>query len=190
MTMMETPPLGSAVREHTAGEASLGSRSWYALWTRSHCEQLVHDQLAAKGFDLFLPEVDVWSTRAGVRRLISAPMFPGYLFVRHAMDKGSYIELVKARGLVRVLGEQWDRLHVVPDAEIEALQRVLGARVPVLPHPFLQEGQRVRITRGPLADVEGILVQSKPNKGLLVLSVTLLRRSVALAIDCTQVVAA
>jgi transcription antitermination factor NusG len=78
----------------------------------------------------------------------------------------------------------------VPDVQIEALQRVLAARAPVLPYPFLQEGQRVRIARGPLADVEGILVQNKPNKGLLVLSVTLLQRSVALAIDCTQVVAA
>ncbi len=189
-TMVETPSFGSATCERATGEASLGSRRWYALWTRSHCEQLVHDQLAAKGFELFLPEVDVWSTRGGMRRLISAPMFPGYLFVRHSMDKASYIEVVKARGLVRVLGEQWDRLHVVPDAEIEALQRVLGARVPVLPYAFLQQGQRVRITRGPLADVEGILVQSKPNKGLLVLSVTLLQRSVAVAIDCTHVVAA
>ena len=179
--------------DRAGGEAPPSARSarrWYALWTRSHCEQLVHDQLAAMGFELFLPEVDVWSSRAGVRRLITAPMFPSYLFVRHAMDKASYVELIKARGLVKILGEQWDRLHVVPDGEIEALQRVLGARMPVLPHPFLQEGQRVRITRGPLADVEGVLVQCKPNKGLLVLSVTLLRRSVALEIDCTQVVAA
>src|SRR5206468_5954142 len=58
-----------------------------------------------------------------------------------------------------------DLLHVVPDVQIEALQRVLAARAPVLPYPFLQEGQRVRIARGPLADVEGILVQSKLNKG-------------------------
>ena len=187
---VETGPLGSSVADHTAGQAPVGSKGWYAVWTRSHCEQLVHDQLAAKGFELFLPEVDVWSSRGGVRRLISAPMFPGYLFLHHAMDKASYVEVVKARGLVKVLGEQWDRLHVVPDVQIEALQRVLAARAPVLPYPFLQEGQRVRIARGPLADVEGILVQSKPNKGLLVLSVTLLQRSVALAIDCTQVVAA
>jgi len=106
------------------------------------------------------------------------------------MDKSSYVEVIKARGLVRVIGEQWDRLHPVPDEEIESLQRVLTARVPVLPYPFLKTGQRVRITRGPLADVEGILVQSKPNKGLLILSVNLLSRSVALAVDCTQVMAA
>ena len=169
--------------------AKVGPRKWYAVWTKSHCEQIVHDQLAAKGFELFLPEIDVWSSRAGTRRLISTPMFPGYLFVHHEMDKTGYLELIKTRGLVKVLGEQWDRLHAVPDFEIGALQRVQTARVPVMPHSFLQEGQRVRITRGPLADLEGILVQSNPNKGLLVLSVTLLQRSVAVAVDCTHVVA-
>jgi transcription antitermination factor NusG len=163
---------------------------WHALWTRSHCERLVHDQLAAKGFEVFLPHVDVWSSRAAVRRLVATPMFSGYLFLRHAMDKVSYIEVIKARGLVRILGEQWDALAVVPDEEIEAIQRVLTARMPVLPHAFLQEGRRVRIPRGPLADVEGILLETKPNKGLLVLSVNLLRRSVAVEVDCTQVSAA
>jgi transcription antitermination factor NusG len=116
-------------------------------------------------------------------------MFPGYLFVHHEMDKTGYLEVIKTRGLVKILGEQWDRLHTVPDSEIGALQRVQVARVPVLPHSFLQEGQHVRITRGPLADLEGILVQSNPNKGLLVLSVTLLQRSIAVAVDCTHVVA-
>ena len=188
---IEIEPFRHLLRDDLPVDRPIGSKSkrWYAVWTRSHCEQIVHDQLAAKGFELFLPEVDVWSSRAGVRRLMSTPMFPGYLFVHHEMDKAGYIEVVKARGLVKVLGEQWDRLHPIPDAEIETLQRVQAARVPVLPHSFMQEGQRVRITRGPLADVEGILVQSNPNKGLLVLSVTLLRRSVAVAIDCTQVVA-
>ena len=170
--------------------AGVKARKWYALWTRSHCERVVHDQLAAKGFELFLPEADVWSSRAGVRRLISTPMFPGYLFVRHEMDKSGYLEVIKARGLVKILGEQWDRLYPVADGEINALQRVQAAGIPVLPHAFLQEGQRVRIIRGPLADIEGVLVQNKLSQGLFVLSVTLLRRSVALVIDCTHVVAA
>jgi len=67
---------------------------------------------------------------------------------------------------------------------------VVSAHVPVLPHPYLREGQRARIRRGPLADVEGILVRTKPNKGLLVLSVNLFQRSVAVEVDCTWVVAA
>jgi transcriptional antiterminator NusG len=175
---------------HTDNPEDLTIPSWYALYTRSHCEQLVCDQLTARGFHLFLPRIDVWSQRAGKQRLISVPMFPGYLFLWHTMDKISYIDVRKARGLVRILGERWDKLSVVPDAEIEAIQRVLNAPLPILPHPYLREGQRVRITQGPLTGIEGILLQSKPAKGLLILSVDLLQRSVAVEVDWSMVTAA
>jgi len=75
----------------------------------------------------------------------------------------------------------------VPEAEIDAIQRVLCSNLPVVAHPYLREGMRVRITHGPLNGVEGILVQSKPNKGLLVLSIDLLRRSIAVEVDETVV---
>jgi transcription antitermination factor NusG len=94
-------------------------------------------------------------------------MFPGYLFLRHALDKSSYIEVRKTRGLVCVLGERWDCLAEVPDSEVEAVQKALQASIPVFPHAYLQE-----------------------DKGLLVLSVDLLRRSVAVEVDCTWAVAA
>lgn len=173
-----------------AGNGGSGNANWYALYTHSHSEQLVHGQLAAKGFHPFLPTINVWSRRVGVRYLIRAPMFPGYLFLHHAMDKPSYVEICKTRGLVRILGERWDRLTAVPEEEIGAIQRAAAAGLPILPYSYLREGQRVRITRGPLADVEGILVHFKPNKGLLVLSIELLHRSVAVEVDCTLVVPA
>lgn len=162
--------------------------AWHVIWTHSHCEQLVYEQLAAKGFHLFLPKITVWSRRGGHRRLIHVPMFPGYLFLHHAMDRATCIEAGKARRLVRLLGERWDRPAVVPDEEVEAIQKVTDAHLPALPHPYLREGQRVRITHGPLTDVEGILLRSKPNKGLLVLSIELLQRSVAVEVDSTLVV--
>jgi transcription antitermination factor NusG len=163
---------------------------WYALYTRSHCEQLVYDQLAAKGFHVFCPKIQIWSRRAGQSHLIATPMFPTYLFLRHAMDKLNYLEVRKARGLVRILGERWDRLAVVADAEIEAIQKVVHACLPVLPHPYLKEGQHVRITSGPLEGIEGIFVRSKSAKGQLVLAVNLLQRSIAVEVDCLTVVVA
>ncbi len=178
----------------TATDQSLGSdagtRKWYALWTKSRCEQLVCDQLATKGFHAFLPKIEAWSRRGGGRHHIPVPMFPGYLFLHHAMDLNSYIEVLKTRELVRILGDGRDRLAVVPDAEIDAIQKVVQAQLPALPYPYLREGQRVRITEGPLAGVEGILVRTKPNKGLLVLSIELFQRSVAVEVDCTFAVAA
>jgi len=163
----------------------MGGRKWYALWTKSHCEHLVFAQLAAKGFHVFLPKIEAWSRRGGMRHHIHVPMFPGYLFLHHALDLNSYVEVLKTRELVRVLGDGRDRLAVVPDAEIDAIQKVVQAHLPALPYPYLREGQRVRITKGPLAGVEGILVHTKPNKGLLVLSIELFQRSVAVEVDCT-----
>ncbi len=161
--------------------------NWYVLWTRSHAEQMVHDQLASKGFELFLPMMDVWSRRKSVRQHIRVPMFPGYLFLHHAMDNVSYIEVIKARGLVKLLGERWDRLAAVPDRQIEAIQKVYSARQPVLPHPYLREGERVRIRGGLLDGAEGILLRKKLNKGLFIVSIDLLQRSVAVEVDAALV---
>ena len=160
---------------------------WFALWTQSHCEQMVCDQLRAKGFDAFLPTIRAWSRRAGVRRLIPAPMFSSYLFVHHAIEKRSYIDIMSTRGLVRILGERWDRLAPIADAEIDAIQRLTHTDLALLPYPYLREGQRVRIVDGALSGVEGILVRNKTSRGLLVISVNLLNRSVAVEMDCAAV---
>ena len=163
---------------------------WRVLWTRSNCEQLVYDQLAAKGFDIFLPTAQAWSRRGRVRVRGPVPLFRGYLFLRHGVDKASYLEICRARGLVRMLGESWDRLEAVSDPEIAAIERLVRCNLPIFPYPYLREGQRVRITRGPLAEVEGIIVRGNPKNGLLVVSVDLLRRSVAVQLDCTLLEAA
>ena len=138
-------------------------------------------------YSIFLPTLDVWTRRGGERGMTRVPMFPGYVFLHHALDKWSDVEVRKARGLVAILGESWERRAEVPPAEVDAIRRVTAARLPAMAHPYLREGQRVRIVEGPMTDVEGILVRTKPGKGLLVVSVELLRRSVAVVIDCTLV---
>ena len=169
--------------------AAAGSQNaaWYAVWTQSHFEQSVSQQLSAKGFDAFLPEMNVWSKRSGEQHLIRVPMFPGYLFVRDEMDKSSYIEILKARGVVRILEDGWTRLTPVPDAEIDAIRQVVTADVPVYAHEHLAQGDRVEVVDGPLSGLKGLFVQDKPTKGRLVLTVELLGRSVAVEVDCTAV---
>ena len=115
-------------------------------------------------------------------------MFPGYLFLHDVLDKHIDVEVRKARGLVGILGNGWDRRAVVPPHEVEAIRRVVDTRAPVRPHPYLKEGQRVRIIRGPMVDVEGVFLRVKDSKGLLILSVDMLQRSVAVEVDCTLVV--
>jgi transcription termination/antitermination protein NusG len=167
--------------------AAAQKSEWYAVWTQSHFEQSVTQQLSAKGFTAFLPEMSVWSKRGGEQRLIRVPMFPGYLFVRDEMDKRSYVEILKARGVVRILEDGWTRLTPVPDAEIDAIQQVVTAEVPVFAHEHLTQGDRVEVTEGPLSGLQGLFLQDKPTKGRLVLNVDLLGRSVAVEVDCTAV---
>ena len=160
---------------------------WLVLWTHSNNERRVDEQLRAKGFETFLPMITAWSRRSGVQTSIAVPMFPGYVFVHHPIDKRGHVEMLKARGVVRILGERWDRPASVADEEIGAIRRVAAADVPVFPHPYLTQGQRVRIDDGALAGLEGILIATKPHKGLLVVSVELLRRSVAVEVESTKV---
>lgn len=185
----QAEPVSSTASDNERDRPVEADPHWHVLWTRSNCEQLVYEQLCSLGYETLLPTIDKWSRRRHVRSLYRAPLFPGYLFVRHAIDKSSYIDICKARGLVRILGERWDKLATVADEEIEAVRRVNQTSVPRMPYPYLKIGQTVRIISGPLANVEGIFVKSEPKTGLLVLSIELLRRSLAVEVDCTLVAA-
>ena len=79
-----------ALPSHAASRA-IAEPPWFALWTNSHCEERVREQLDGKGFRTFLPTVPDWSRRAGVRRVVQRPMFSSYLFVQHDIDKRSYV---------------------------------------------------------------------------------------------------
>ena len=74
----------------------------------------------------------------------------------------------------------------IPDEEISALSDCLGRRATVTPHPYLVAGRRVRIEKGPLADMEGILVRRK-GKFRLILSVNVISGSVAVEVDADHV---
>jgi transcription antitermination factor NusG len=68
------------------------------------------------------------------------------------------------------------------DVEVSSLKKALNAQHPVVPYPFVDEGHRVRINSGALAGVQGIVI-SFTQRVRLVLSITMLQRSVLLEID-------
>ncbi len=176
-----------SVTYDVAAAAATGTAPWYAIWTRSNCERLVAQQLAAKGFAPFLPEMSARSKRQGKSHVVQVPMFPGYLFLRHVIEKSSYIEILKARGIVRILEGGWNRLTPVAPEEVDAIQRLIESGVPVFPHAYFRQGDRVRVVEGPLTGVEGVFLRDKPTKGRLVVSVNLLQTSVAVEVDAAFV---
>ena len=158
---------------------------WYAVYTRSNFEKRVATELAAKNVEHYLPvvpQLHQWKDR---RKMIDVPVFPGYVFARFPDSLQARLRVLRTAGAVRILG-QGERIEPVPDAEIESIRRLLKANVPCFAHPFLREGAWVRVKRGPLRGLEGLLVRVK-SRSRLVLSVTLLSQSVATEMDTSDV---
>jgi transcription antitermination factor NusG len=74
----------------------------------------------------------------------------------------------------------------VDPREIEAIQRMVASGRAIVPWPFLKIGQFVRISGGAMDGIEGILVREKAAYRIVV-SVSLLNRSVAVEVDRSQV---
>ena len=118
---------------------------------------------------------------------MKAPLFPGYLFVNDVLDKATHTEIRKSRGLVRILGDGGTGRPRCREAEIEAIRRLVDSRAACCPIRTCARDDGCESCPGRLADLEGILTRVRPDKGLLVVSVNLLQRSVAVEVDCTQV---
>ena len=146
---------------------------------RSNHEKTTSAHLKTKGYEQFLPlyrSRRQWSDRI---KVVELPLFTGYVFCR--FDARYRLPILKTPGVVSIVSFG-KRLAPVEDSEIEALQAVVSSGREVRPWPYLHVGQRVRLVGGALHGVEGILIEFK--KGLrVVLSVSLLQRSVAVEID-------
>lgn len=162
--------------------------SWHVLWTRSNFEKKVYEDLSRKGYEVFLPEVLHWTQRRGSLFKKTVPMFKSYLFVRASVTKEAYIDISGAKGLVQILGPRWDKLATVSEREIESIRLAANCNIPAMPYPYMRTGSPVRVIRGKLAGAEGRLVKKEHSKGLFVISVELLHQSVAVEIDCTDIV--
>lgn len=79
-----------------------------------------------------------------------------------------------------------EHVAVIPEEEIQAIRQVIRGPYRVEPHPFLKCGVRVRVKRGPLEGVEGLLLRKK-NLCRLVLSVDMMAQSIAVEIDASEV---
>lgn len=139
--------------------------------------------LCAKEIEQYLPVYKTrraWSDRV---RELELPIFPGYVFCRVPLTARSLV--LATRGVVGIAGTQNQPIPI-NEEEIQAVRKMVESQSSVGPWPFLKAGERVRVIRGPLRGVEGILLKSK-DFHRLVISITLLGRSVASEIDAAYV---
>ncbi|HXS76319.1 MAG TPA: UpxY family transcription antiterminator [Terracidiphilus sp.] len=165
-------------------DGQVESSAWCAVYTRHQHEKTVSEMLESKGFEVFLPLYDSTRKWKDRRKVLSLPLFPCYVFVRGAIERR--LPVLTTPG-VHMIISRGERVATVPDAEIDAIRRTVQGHFRVEPHPFLRCGERVRVVRGSLEGVEGVLTRKK-NLYRLVLSVEMLAQSVAVEIDALDVV--
>jgi transcription antitermination factor NusG len=160
-----------------------GEAPWWAVYTRHQHEKVIAEMLAAKGFEVFLPlynTVRRWKDR---QKLLTLPLFPSYVFLRGGLEQR--FQVLNTPGVHMAL-TRGDRIAAIPSGEMEAIRRTVDSDLLIEPHPFLRCGEQVRVTRGSLQGVEGVLVRKK-NQFRLVLSVDMLAKSVAVELDAADV---
>ena len=157
---------------------------WYALQVRPRFEKMIATNLLNKGYEGFLPlyrKRSRWSDRI---KEVQLPLFSGYLFCRFDVNKR--LPILKTPGVIQVVGIG-KVPHPVEDSEIKALQSIVISGLQAEPRSYLNIGQKVRVEVGPLAGIEGILTAIKGSNRLIV-SVSLLQRSVSVEIDESWVI--
>ena len=156
--------------------------NWYAVYTKSRYEQKVFQTLTDKSIVAFLPRIETVSRRQDRRKKIWLPLFPGYVFFQIPWELRLYWEVLKTDGVVKALTMGGAPVPV-PEVEIQSVKIAIESLLPLFPHPFVREGDRVVIEGGPLKGAQGIFISREGKLGKFVVGVDLLNRAVAVEIE-------
>jgi len=160
-------------------QTNQSAHQWFALRVKSRHEKTVALAVRHKGFEEFLPLYrwrQTWSDRF---KWVEMPLFPGYVFCR--LDPENRLPLLTIPGAIDFVSLGKNPAPI-EETEIASVQAAVRSEIAAEPCSFLDNGHRVRLKRGPLAGLEGYLVEATPQPRIVV-SLTLLRRSIAVDID-------
>jgi transcription antitermination factor NusG len=152
---------------------------WFALQTKPRNERQVERLLTHKGYECCLPtyrQKRRWSDRVVE---VELPLFPLYVFCR--FNPSAIGKAIATPGVTRIVAFGGHYAEV-ERAEIEALQLLTHSDLLREPWTYIPNGTLVQVETGPLAGSQGIFFPDEERRRLL-LSLTLLQRSVAVQLD-------
>lgn len=129
------------------------SPQWYVVRSKPRREQFAQEQLVRRGVETFLPRI-VEPLR-GTPEPVVGPLFPGYLFT-HIDLLTQFTSVIWTPG-VRSFVAFGDIPAAVDVAVIDFLQARCGAEGIVRIVPTFHDGELVRVKRGPLGGLVGIV---------------------------------
>ena len=154
-------------------------QQWFVVRVKPRHEKAVGFALRAKQYEEFLPLYR--SKRRWADRLkdLELPLFPGYIFCR--FNQLLRVPILNTPGVIDIV-RTGAALAPVEQHEMDALHVMMEQRLCVQPWEYVNRGQTVTIQEGPLRGLSGIILDFKRSMRL-VLSVSLLQRSVLVEVD-------
>jgi len=165
--------------QESFGRPNSDAAIWYAVQTRPKHEKSVSALLEFKGYEQLLPLYQSWHRSSGRMKSVLLPLFKGYLFCR--LDPVRRLPVLMTPGVSSIVGRGREP-EPLPSEEIARIQASCASGLQLTPWPFLERGDLVHVECGPLQGVQGIFISEKSTCRLVV-SVEILRRSVAVEVD-------
>ena len=158
---------------------SLPLLQWFAIRVKSNRERVAADALNARNLEVCLPVYREHRNSRNRARTVELPLFSGYVFSR--FDARDRLPILTVPGVVHIVGFGNDPQPVDP-REMASVFALVQTGLPAVPHPYLNVGNRIQLRFGPLRGVEGVVLAHK-NETKLVMSVSLLQRSIAVDVE-------
>jgi transcription termination/antitermination protein NusG len=152
---------------------------WWALHTRANFERTVEDQLAGRTLQTFLPTFRTFSRRKDRKKVITLPLFSGYIFVRTDLSVfETRVAVLRTRGVAKIVGGPNGPVPI-PDEQIESVMALCASDRLLEPWGKIEVGKHVRIVSGGLAGVTGVVVHIVGKGKKIICNIELLGRAVA-----------
>ena len=161
------------------GQPAGRGEDWYAIHVNSNCERRVGAALRSKGYESFVPlcvQFRNWSNRI---RQVERTLIPGYVFGR--FDPERRLPILTIPGVAYIVGTRAGPVPVDP-SELAAISKIAASPAGAEPWPYIAAGQMVTVENGPLRGLHGRLISAN-NDWRVVVSISLLQRSVAVEVD-------
>lgn len=153
--------------------------TWYALRVKPRHEKRVAEHLIGRGYETLLPltrSTRVWGRRSSAASL---PVFEGYVFCE--FDVHRRLPVLTTPGVLYVLGSSGGPVPI-PEAELSSLRVLVHSYLPLTAWRDIVPGTEVSVVAGPLMGASGVVLATADDHKLIV-SISLLQRSVAVTLD-------
>lgn len=142
---------------------------WYLVHTKPRQEKCALQNLQQQGYQCYLPTLLSEKLRQGVLTIIDEPLFPRYLFIRLGQGNSarSWTPIRSTKGVSRLVSFGTEPAKI--DDGLVELLRAQEAAVQKEPERLFEPGERVCLTDGAFAGIEGIYQMADGERRVMVL---------------------